>query len=278
MQQQGWRHGVALCFWGNPPAESPVFVATVYRTEQQSDFSDQEVSALEGVHPFLDCAVNGVRERETAKTVRDGMAIAVGDEMPGVFDPGPEPQSCAGQLVCRRLCAAWADDAVVTTDETESRAWRLPTDLIAACRELHREWQTIMRSDPVANGLRRCRRVHSRVGGLTASITMVCPNTADLGEPTFVLELDRRVHGVALDIPDGSAPVLQKMTTAERAVAFALADGLSNQDIADLLGKTVDAVKFLLHRIYQKTGVPNRTALVAALRSRPNRQRKHQRR
>ena len=32
----------------------------------------------------------------------------------------------------------------------------------------------------------------------------------------------------------------------------------------------VGAVKFLLHRIYQRTGVPNRTALVAALRSRPD--------
>ena len=66
-------------------------------------------------------------------------------------------------------------------------------------------------------------------------------------------------------------------TTACCAVALALADGLSNQDIADRLGKTVDAVKFMLHRIYQKTGLPNRAALVAVLRSRPNRSEKHQR-
>ena len=70
-------------------------------------------------------------------------------------------------------------------------------------------------------------------------------------------------------------PVLQKMTAAERSVATVLADGFSNQEIADRLGKTVHAVKFLLHRIYQKTGVPSRAALVAVLRSRPNRSRKH---
>jgi DNA-binding CsgD family transcriptional regulator len=58
------------------------------------------------------------------------------------------------------------------------------------------------------------------------------------------------------------------MTAAERAVAMVLADGLSNQEIADRLGKTVHAVKFLLHRIYQKTGIPGRAALVAVLRSR----------
>ena len=57
------------------------------------------------------------------------------------------------------------------------------------------------------------------------------------------------------------------MTASERAVALILADGFSNQEIADRLGKTIYAVKFLLHRIYQKTGVPNRSALVAVLRS-----------
>ena len=52
-------------------------------------------------------------------------------------------------------------------------------------------------------------------------------------------------------------------------MALILADGLSNQEIADRLGKTVPAVKFLLHRIYQKTGIPSRAALVAVLRAQP---------
>ena len=54
----------------------------------------------------------------------------------------------------------------------------------------------------------------------------------------------------------------------EREVALSLMNGLSNQEIADRLAKSVHAVKFLLHRIYQKTGVPNRAALVAALGAR----------
>ena len=136
-----------------------------------------------------------------------------------------------------------------------------------------------MRADPDATGLRCHRRVmHPRVPGLTASITMICPTTAGLAEPTFVLEFDRRVHGVALETPDGSVPVLQKLTAAERAVALVVADGFSNQEIADRIGKSVHAVKFLLHRIYQKTGLPSRGALVAVLRSRPRQPQKLQRR
>jgi DNA-binding CsgD family transcriptional regulator len=97
---------------------------------------------------------------------------------------------------------------------------------------------------------------------------MICPNASGLAEPTFLLEFDRRVHGLTLEMPDRSGPVLQKLTASERAVALVVADGFANQEVADRLGKSVHAVKFLLHRIYQKTGVPSRGALVAALRSR----------
>src|SRR6185503_17063511 len=143
----------------------------------------------------------------------------------------------------------------------------------AECTELDREWQSLVRADPDAAGLRRHRQlVHPRVPGLTASITMLCPNAGGLAEPTFVLEFDRRVHGLALETPDRSRPVLQKLTASERAVALVVADGFSNQEIADRLGKSVHAVKFLLHRIYQKAGVPSRGALVAVLRS-PRRRR-----
>jgi DNA-binding CsgD family transcriptional regulator len=83
---------------------------------------------------------------------------------------------------------------------------------------------------------------------------MVCPHSSGLAEP--------------------AVPVLRKLTAAERAVAMVLADGFSNQEIADRLGKSLHAVKFLPHRIYQKTRLPGRTALVAVLRSRSNRSRK----
>jgi DNA-binding CsgD family transcriptional regulator len=169
-------------------------------------------------------------------------------------------------LIARQLCAAWTDAATTHTEDS-SVTWGLPSVLEAECRELEHEWRSLIWADPDATGLRRHRRVvHPRVPELTASITMICSSTAGLAEPTFVLEFDRRVHGVALHAQDQSVPILQKMTAVERAVATVLADGFSNQEIADRLGKTVDAVKFLLHRIYQKTGVPSRAALVAVLR------------
>lgn len=57
------------------------------------------------------------------------------------------------------------------------------------------------------------------------------------------------------------------LTPAEREVARVLAEGLSNQEIADRLGKSVHAVKFLLHSIYARTGISNRTQLVVVMHS-----------
>jgi DNA-binding CsgD family transcriptional regulator len=273
MQPQGWRHAVALCFWSNPPAEAPVFVTSAYRSERQRDFSSEDIASLERVHPFLDCAVNRLHERESAKTVRDGMAMAVRDGSRGLAILDANLFLVQANPVACELCAAWMDDCTGTHAGRANLGWILPPVLQAACLELYREWQSLLRLDPDATGNSRSRQVlHPRVPGLTASITMVCPN-AGLAEPTFVLEFDRRVHGVVLATPDRSLPVLQKMTPAERAVAMVLADGFSNQEIADQLGKTVDAVKFLLHRIYHKTGIPSRAALVAVMRPRQGRRR-----
>jgi DNA-binding CsgD family transcriptional regulator len=268
MQPQGWRHAVALCFWGDPPGEAPIFVASVNRAEGQRDFSKQDIGSLERIHPFIDCAVNRLNEREAATTVHDSLAMAMRDGTPGFAILDRNLLLVQANQIARQLCAAWVEDAV-TEAENSSPTWHLPPVLQTACRELHHEWQSLLRADPDAAGIRRDRPVvHPRVPAFTARITLVCPNTADLAEPMFVLELDRRLHGVTLDTPDRAVPILQKMTASERAVAMVLADGLSNQQIAERLGKSVDAVKFLLHRIYQKTRIPSRTALVAALRSR----------
>ena len=268
MQPQGWRHAVALCFWGDPAADLPVFVASANRSEGRRDFSDREVANLERIYPFLDSAVNRLHEREATTTVQDGLALAVHDETRGFAILDGDLLLVQANPVARRLCAAWVDDPPAANAESSSPPWRLPPALLEACHELRHEWQSLLRANPDATDIRRRRELHAPVAGLTASVTMVCPHRTGLAEPTFVLELDRRVHGMSLEASERSAPVLRMMTASERAVAMVLADGFSNQEIADRLGKTVHAVKFLLHRIYQKTGIPGRAALVAVLRSR----------
>jgi DNA-binding CsgD family transcriptional regulator len=260
MQTEGWRHAVALCFWSDPPGGVPAFVCSAYRTEGKPDFTTDEVATLHALHAFIDCAVNRLHEREAAATRREAMTMAVDDG------------SLAFALVDRNLrlvqatrtavhpLARWG--AMPALSAGNVGAVEVPPILRTACRELYEEWQALVRIEPDPPRIRSKRRIaHPTALGVVAEVTIVCPNSA-LGEPMFLIDLDRRVG-----MPGHAAAVLSQMTATERAVAMALAQGLSNQEVADNLGKTVSAVKFLLHRIYQKTGLPNRAAVVAALLS-----------
>jgi len=261
MQRQGWRHAVALCFWGDPPAELPVFVTSVYRAQGRRDFSLAEIARLESLHPFIDHVVSRLHQRDTSRSAWDGLALAVRGEAFGLAVLDNNLGLMAANGVARRLCATWID-GVSRPAPLSLRAWRLPPALEQACTELRTEWQSQLQVNPDAAVVRRRSRIpHPQLRNVTASVTMVCRNETGLSEPSFVVALERIGKG------DASVTVLHSLTSAECDVAMALADGRSNLEIADHLAKSVDAVKFLLHRIYQKTGLSNRAALVAALRA-----------
>ena len=56
---------------------------------------------------------------------------------------------------------------------------------------------------------------------------------------------------------------MNSLTSREREIVFALAEGLSNKDVGRKLSLSEGTVKVHLHNIYSKLGVKTRTALVA---------------
>ena len=54
---------------------------------------------------------------------------------------------------------------------------------------------------------------------------------------------------------------MNSLTSREREVVLALAEGLSNKDVGRRLNLSEGTVKVHLHNIYTKLGVKNRTAL-----------------
>ena len=54
---------------------------------------------------------------------------------------------------------------------------------------------------------------------------------------------------------------MNSLTSREKEIVFALAEGLSNKDVGRRLGLSEGTVKVHLHNIYSKLGVKNRTAL-----------------
>jgi DNA-binding CsgD family transcriptional regulator len=266
MRVQGWRHAVALCFWDEPPT-FPILVFSVKRTDGEDDFSDEDLSALETVHGFLEPAVRRLRERATVRTVYEAIATPLRDQARGIVVLDGSLRVVGCNRAGRRLCSAAPRGTVPGRRPRPARSLVVPPAILGVCRDLLEERDRMLRRNAAANVARRRRQLSVPDASLDLSITMVCLDSNVIAEPSFVIEVEGlHAHGAGEGRPSALA-VPAELTKAERDVAVTLAEGLSNQEIADRLGKSLHAVKFLLHRVYRKTGVSGRAGLVALLRS-----------
>lgn len=263
MKRQGWRHGVALCFWAAPSASFPIFVLTLYRTEGQPDFNDLDLAILDYLHTFLAPVVRRFHEVSASDAVSEGIATALRHVSPGVVVLDCELRAVRTTAAGRRLCAEWNRASLQGRVKLSRTPLSVPGCLLQVCHELRQELTAAMRRGREATARRGRSVAHPDCSGLTASVTAVCLATA-LAEPSFVIEFqdyERSPSHVA-----DMASLLTHLTKSERAVASVVAEGFSNEEAAERLGKTIHAVKFLLHRTYQKLGVPNRSRLSLLLR------------
>ncbi|MFE7117611.1 helix-turn-helix transcriptional regulator, partial [Streptomyces sp. NPDC057654] len=80
----------------------------------------------------------------------------------------------------------------------------------------------------------------------------------------------RLLVGLAERIRPGSPcdDVLSALTPREREISGLVADGLTNQAVAERLCLSTRTVESHVARVYRKTGVPSRAALAALIASR----------
>jgi DNA-binding CsgD family transcriptional regulator len=252
MQRQGWRHAAVLCFWIEPPV-FPVLVLSALRSSKQSDFSRRDLNRFERLHPFLSPAVTRLRQASISAAVSKGVSRAMRLASRGVIVVDSQLTIVCCNPRGRQALGRW-HGSPEGGRKLADRSSRLPPVLAAACNRVGRLVQTATRRT-AGSAPERHERVHGgRGSGLAASVTAMC-GTDGIGEPCFVIEFDDHVAAATGRI----APVLAMLTRAERDVALAVAEGLSNKEAAAQLGKTLDAVKFLLHRAYKKLGTSNRT-------------------
>ncbi len=259
MAPQGWRHAAGLLF-GDP--ERIRLSLMLCRAPGQSDFSDEEIARLESLHPFLAPVVARFFEISTWATISEGIALALRREHRPFLVVDGQLRVIYANVGGRRACAEW--NAVLNQPLPHARdgagALTLPHELAQACQQLGEALQSRLRTNP--SGLARCaRHVKSPDHSVDASIIAVCQPTS-IPTPAFMIEFRRAVR--AQPAPRKHR-LLARLTSSERDVAILIADGLTNQEVAERLGKSVHAVKFLLHQIYQKAGVTTRTRLTLLL-------------
>jgi DNA-binding CsgD family transcriptional regulator len=256
MQPEGWRHSVALLFWGFfPPLPQNAFC--VFRSEDQTDFDEDDLARLRLVHPHINTALKRLKKQLKARSADDRITALL-NSLPGNatlldWDLRITNQSASA----RRLSAQWSGRA----NESLPRALELPQELLDACAEMKESWRTALRENPQAQLLNQ--RVITR-GILTAEITMILQQESVLAHPGFLVRLNESAP--TAEAPLGNHATLAVLSPAEREAVLLVGEGLINPEIAQRLGISVAAVKLRLHGAFRKLKVRNRTQLVAMLR------------
>jgi two-component system, NarL family, nitrate/nitrite response regulator NarL len=88
------------------------------------------------------------------------------------------------------------------------------------------------------------------------NVTIDYRSVPDLGYPMVVLHSESVTKGALLEL-----------SVREIEVAKLIAEGMSNKEIAHRLGISMSTAKDHVHNILEKTGLPNRAAVAAAIRT-----------
>jgi len=256
MQPEGWRHSVALLFWGFfPPVPQNAFC--VFRSEDQPDFDEDDLARLRLVHPHIATALKRFKKQLKGRSAEDRIAALL-DSLPVnatllEWDLRITNQS----TTARRLSARWAG----REHESLPRGFELPPEVLAVCAEMKEEWLTTLRANPQARLLNKRTVAHPALPDLCAEITLVLQQDSVLAHPGFLVHLAE-----ASPVKGGAGLELGALSPAEREAAVLAAGGLSNEEIARRLGISVAAVKLRLHGTFKKLNIRSRSHLVAMLR------------
>jgi DNA-binding CsgD family transcriptional regulator len=256
MQPEGWRHAVALLFWGFfPPIPQNSFC--VFRSEGEPDFDADDLARLRLVHPHIATALKRFKKQLKGRSAEDRIAALL-DSLPGNATLLEWDLRITNQSTnARRLSARWAG----REHESLPRAFALPPEVLAGCAEMKEAWLTALRANPQARLLKKRTVAHPTLADLSAEITLVLQQDSVLAHPGFLVHLAE-----ASPASRGAGLELSALSPAEREAALLAAEGLSNEEIARRLGISVAAVKLRLHGVFKRLNIRSRTHLAALLR------------
>lgn len=237
MKPEGWRYALAFVVWDHK--EIVGFVA-INRAAEHGGFTRAERTLAATLHPFL----VAVWERLATNTVHlaqerilQTFPVAV-----LVYSPRAHRVTYYNRAATEAL-ARWRGDEARTRPRAVTARW-VPGEILAACDAM-----------PLAGSEVRCLRT-----GMRARLSRVDPR-AHFTTDAVLIVID--------PAEDASAPsprwlqAVGRLSLAEQLVATEAARGLSNAEIARVLGKSPFTVKKQLEAVFAKAEIKTRAQLAA---------------
>lgn len=232
---------------------------SVHRLSVSHEFEQHELQRLESLRRYIDNAWTLLSQRLLSRVLLEGISLAVRNYHLGTVMLDSRLRVVWHNRASRTSILAWKDGGPGQL-KLSRRPESLPTDILATCERLRDEWI----EKPNAGRLRKTHLVrHPTAPANYATVRLCGASLVGMALPNFIVQFERQ----ATDPASVTNAAVNSLTMAERQVANLVQQGMSNQEIASELGKSVEAVKFHLHRMFRKTGVTTRSRLMLALAS-----------
>lgn len=269
MRPEGWDKDAEIYFWHEQQLEAYLCVR---RAPGQRDFSGDELKFFSDLRTVLGSCVHRLREQHRERlAMHCYAAILAKAPIPVlVFDWHLDP--VLFNDAARAAAAEWLLGPEKARSLKLTQFADVPPEIVAACEK--------EKASLVANGFRRPPRrdrfdplfatvFHPERDDLFAQIETTDGDRNTIGLPSFVVRFQRAELAAQAARPpshDVALTVMSCLSPCEREIASLVSVGLSNQEIADRLSKSVPTVKMQLQSIFRKLNVTNRTQVAALAR------------
>lgn len=222
--------------------------------------------ALERFHRHFQTAFARFLNAEAENSIVLALRGLVSHSCTGLVTLDWELRPCYSNRSAIQLCEAWVRGLDAGDHKSHKGRVSLPEEIFKECVQLKISLagQKADESHPEHLSVVEC----AALPGLRASIRLVRPAAAGLRRPFFQVRLERPigVSGQGKNRKNGLSDDLRNfLSPSERELLEVAAEGLTNEEIATRLGKSLATVKSQIQSIYRKLSVSNRSELIARI-------------
>jgi DNA-binding CsgD family transcriptional regulator len=256
---RGSRYAAALFFW-NEERDSVDCAITLHRGPARPDFTTEELSALEMLHPHIATAFRRIARQQSEDCARESLQNFLSELPLPTILLDSNLRVVYSNSAGREAVALWTGRHR-HLKRPAAVAISVPRDLLAAMEQMRAAWKQSLRASPSSAVFQSRTISHGENLGVYAAISMTPLRSAHFARPSFLLRFEQ-----VQPKNKGKILALARLTPRERELALLVCEAKSNQEIADAFGRNLNTVKGELHSIFTKLGLKSRGQLMALMR------------
>ncbi len=239
----------------------------LHRTSTQRDFSDAELALLNQLHPHFNTVLQRILSLHRERAVRLSLEKLLVNLPIATVLLDWDLRIASRNRSAVELCAVWNIGRERAGCEKPDARLKLPPQVLAYCEDFKAHWNPCLHRTCALTSTPGVYLMHPQLPELRASVNLLQLDAAPLSMPMFLIRIED--HGDQANPANGaetSIGLLARLSQREREVAQLVGQGLSNNEVARRLRKSVLTVKRQLRSIYDKLDVSSRSRLAALLR------------